>query len=110
MPRGIQNAYIVAEDCCGNITKKIVRLNVLDNVPPVPVCIRNTVVSLVGGVSPGENITKVFAESLDNGSFDNCSPHIYFKVIRMEELLGTINGILTTSRSSAVQMPARRSW
>ncbi|MBK7341030.1 MAG: HYR domain-containing protein [Saprospiraceae bacterium] len=94
LPRGIQNAYIVAEDCCGNITKKTVRLNVLDNVPPIPVCIRNTVVSLVGGGSAGENITKIFATSFDEGSFDNCSPHIYVKAIRMEELLGTINGRL----------------
>jgi hypothetical protein len=94
LPRGIQNAYIVAEDCCGNITKKTVRLNVLDNVPPIPVCIKNTVVSLVGGGSAGENITKIFATSFDEGSFDNCSPHIYVKAIRMEELLGTINGRL----------------
>ncbi len=25
-------------------------------------------------------------------SYDNCQPHVYFKVIRMAELLGTNNG------------------
>ena len=34
MPQGLQNGYIVATDCCGNITKKLVKLNVQDNVPP----------------------------------------------------------------------------
>ena len=38
------------------------------------------------------NYTKVFAGDLDDGSFDNCSSHVWFKVIRMTDLLGTNDG------------------
>lgn len=89
---GVWNGYIVAEDCCGNITKHRVAVNVIDNVPPVAVCDQKTVVSINGNQSPGENFGKVFAKDLNQGSFDNCAPHIFFKVIRMEQLRGTNNG------------------
>ncbi|MBL7821208.1 MAG: HYR domain-containing protein, partial [Saprospiraceae bacterium] len=92
MPVGVQNGYIVATDCCGNQTKKRIALNVFDNVPPIAVCEQKTIVSINGNQSPGENFAKVFAESFDQGSFDNCQPHIFFKVIRMEHLRGTNNG------------------
>ncbi|MEP7196438.1 MAG: HYR domain-containing protein [Saprospiraceae bacterium] len=92
MPEGIQIGYIVATDCCGNITKKRVVLNVIDRVPPQAICRTSTVVGINGNQSPGENIAKVCAESFDEGSYDNCAPHVFFKVIRMAELLGTNNG------------------
>jgi hypothetical protein len=92
LPLGIQNAYIVAEDCCGNITERRVVLNVQDNTPPNSVCIQKTVVSITGGQNPGDNTAKVFATSFNNGSFDNCKPHLFFKAIRMDDLLGTNNG------------------
>ncbi|MBV6471834.1 MAG: hypothetical protein JPMHGGIA_00084 [Saprospiraceae bacterium] len=92
MPVGVQIGYIVAEDCCGNITKKRIALDVQDNVPPVAVCEQRTVVSINGNQSSGENFAKIFAESFDQGSFDNCQPHIFFKVIRMDHLRGTNNG------------------
>ncbi|MBK6544023.1 MAG: HYR domain-containing protein [Saprospiraceae bacterium] len=92
MPIGVQSGYVIAEDCCGNITKKRIALNVFDNVPPIAVCEAKTVVSINGNQSPGENFAKIFAESFDQGSFDNCQPHIFFKVIRMEHLRGTNNG------------------
>ncbi|MGB3085386.1 MAG: T9SS type A sorting domain-containing protein [Saprospiraceae bacterium] len=90
--RGISEATIYAEDCCGNITKKRIAINVPDNTPPIAVCDQKTIVSINGNQSQGENFAKVFAEDLDQGSFDNCSPHIFFKVIRMEHLRGTNNG------------------
>ncbi|MCC6842915.1 MAG: HYR domain-containing protein, partial [Saprospiraceae bacterium] len=92
MPEGIQIGYINAIDCCGNITKKRVVLNVVDRVPPQAICRSITTVSINGNQTPGSNFAKVCAESFDEGSFDNCQPHIYFKVIRMAELLGTNNG------------------
>ncbi|MCC7027164.1 MAG: HYR domain-containing protein, partial [Saprospiraceae bacterium] len=63
MPEGLQNGYIIATDCCGNITKKVVRLNVIDRTPPQAVCRTATVVSLNGNQSPGTNYASVFAES-----------------------------------------------
>ncbi|MFZ1423441.1 MAG: cohesin domain-containing protein [Saprospiraceae bacterium] len=90
--RGIWNAFIIAEDCCGNITKKRIAVNMLDLVPPNAVCDQKTIVSLNGTQSPGENFTKIVAKDLDQNSFDNCSPHVFFKAIRMEQLRGTNNG------------------
>ncbi|MGB5026353.1 MAG: T9SS type A sorting domain-containing protein [Saprospiraceae bacterium] len=90
--RGINEAYIYAEDCCGNITKRRIAINVVDNTPPVAVCDQKTFVSITGNQSQGENYAKAFAEDFDQGSFDNCSPHVFFKVIRMEQLRGTNNG------------------
>ncbi|MBK9107885.1 MAG: T9SS type A sorting domain-containing protein [Saprospiraceae bacterium] len=92
LPLGIQNAYIVAEDCCGNITERRVVLDVQDNTPPTAVCDQKTVVTISGSQSPGDNTAKVFASTFDDGSFDNCNPHLFYKVIRMDELLGTNNG------------------
>ncbi len=90
--RGLNEAYIVAEDCCGNLSKKRIAINVPDNTPPVAVCDQRTVVSLTGNQTQTENFGKVFAKDLDQGSFDNCSPHVFFKAIRMEHLRGTNNG------------------
>lgn len=92
LPVGTQNAYLVASDCCGNISKRSIILNVYDKVPPQAVCISKTVVSLSGNQDPVNNYTKVFAGDLDDGSFDNCSSHVWFKVIRMTDLLGTNDG------------------
>jgi hypothetical protein len=100
LPLGIQNAYIVAEDCCGNITERRVVLNVLDKTPPNAVCIQKTVVSITGTQSPSENVAKVFASSFNNGSFDNCSAHVFFKAIRMDDLLGTNSGSLKDNKAS----------
>ncbi|MBL0238528.1 MAG: hypothetical protein IPQ02_18515 [Saprospiraceae bacterium] len=65
-----------ATDCCGNISKKLVKLNVIDRTPPQAVCRTATVVSLNGNQNPGTNYASVFAESFDEGSFDNCQPHL----------------------------------
>ncbi|NOT37150.1 MAG: T9SS type A sorting domain-containing protein [Saprospiraceae bacterium] len=92
LPLGIQNAYIVAEDCCGNVTEKLIYLNVEDRTPPVAVCDQKTTVTITGNQTPGSNYAKVFATTFDDGSHDNCAPHLYFKVIRMDELAGTNNG------------------
>ena len=90
--RGVNDAYIYAEDCCGNITKRRIAVNVIDNTPPIAVCDQKTFVSITGNQTQGENFAKAFAEDFDQGSFDNCSPHVFFKVIRMEQLRGTNNG------------------
>jgi hypothetical protein len=92
MPEGLQNGQIIAEDCCGNVTKKRIALNVVDNTPPNAACDARTIVSITGNQSPGSNFAKVFASSFNQGSFDNCVPHVFFKAIRMDHLRGTNNG------------------
>ncbi len=94
---GDHEVYIVAEDCCGNISEKKVVVIVLDNTPPTAVCQTQTVVSLIGNASPGENYTTINVSSFDDGSKDNCAAHVFFKAIRMDELAGTINGSNTSS-------------
>ncbi len=92
MRPGLSNVRITAQDVCGNKTVKTVHANVVDNTPPQVVCRTRTTVSITGNQTPGENLVKLYANSLDEGSFDNCQPHVWFKVIRMAELLGTNNG------------------
>ncbi|MBK9643491.1 MAG: hypothetical protein IPO72_19990 [Saprospiraceae bacterium] len=74
MPEGIQIGYINAIDCCGNITKKRVVLNVVDRVPPQAICRSVTTVSINGNQTlTGSNLAKVRAESFDEGSLDNAN-------------------------------------
>jgi hypothetical protein len=89
---GIWNAYIVAEDCCGNVTRKRFVINAQDNTPPSPICNKLTAVSIIMNPNSGESYAQVMAKDLDQSSFDNCSPHVFFKVIRMEQLRGTTHG------------------
>lgn len=88
---GVHTVIFEASDCCGNSTRKEVEVTVVDNTPPVAVCDAHTVVSLTPGVIPGKNYSKIYAETFDDGSHDNCND-VWFKVIRMDELLGTVHG------------------
>ncbi len=99
LPLGWQEVWIVAEDCCGNVSEKKIIIDVQDDVAPNAVCEKRTVVSITGNLSPGENTAKIFAESFNDGSHDNCASHLYFKVIRMDELNGTLSGSNTASSS-----------
>ena len=81
---GAHTAYISAYDCCGNVTVKEVRLRVVDNVPPICIADAHTILSLSGVGSTNQNggNSKIFAETFDDGSFDNCGP-VWFKAVRM---------------------------
>lgn len=64
-------------DACGNVEFCFTEIDVVDDVPPVPVCDEFTVVTLT--VNGGAHI---FAQSFDDGSHDNCSD-VTFDVRRM---------------------------
>ncbi|MBK8295886.1 MAG: T9SS type A sorting domain-containing protein [Saprospiraceae bacterium] len=89
---GFQTADIIITDAFGNVARKTVVLKVEDTTPATAVCVQRTAVSITGNQIPGGNSTKLFAESLDEGSFDNCQQKVWFKAIRMDELLGTTSG------------------
>jgi len=55
-------------DACGNITICNVEVLIEDNLDPVAVCDQHTVVTL-----GDSGVAKIFATSLDQGSFDNCT-------------------------------------
>ena len=57
----------IAEDGCGNLDSCIYNLKVVDDVPPVPICMEFTTISVN---STNEVCLKV--DSLDLGSYDNC--------------------------------------
>lgn len=64
-------------DECGNTGNCFTEIDVKDNVPPIPVCDEFTVVSLTTN-----NAGRVYAETFDDGSHDNCS-EVTFMVARM---------------------------
>jgi hypothetical protein len=73
-----------ATDECGNQSICRELLTIRDARPPVAVCIQNTVVTLTGGQGAGgsDGTARVYATSIDNGSWDNCAIFDY-KVMRM---------------------------
>ena len=68
-----------ATDECGNRSTCTTIVSVTDMTPPVPVCKENTVVSLTI-----DGTARVFAESFDNGSYDECGG-VTFDVRRMDQ-------------------------
>ncbi len=85
---GVYTITYTASDCCGNESEELVRLTVVDDSPPVAACDQHTVVSISStsnGDDPHLGLTKIFAETFDDGSHDNCSNQLWFKVIRMDE-------------------------
>lgn len=73
---GIYQFYYHAYDCCDNVTSAGVYVSVVDGTPPVAITKQDIVVTLIP--NPGSDsiagLTKIFAESVDNGSFDGCGP------------------------------------
>ena len=67
LPEGCVWIKYEVEDACGNRYEQICEVMVMDGTAPVAVCIEFTVASL------GANgYAKIYAESFDNGSWDNC--------------------------------------
>ena len=69
VPFGNYEITYQVSDPCGNITEAFLFLEVIDLLPPVAICDQITAVSL----GPF-GTTMVFAETFDDGSFDNCCP------------------------------------
>jgi len=64
-------------DECGNVSEGTLTVIVKDDVPPIPVCDEHTVATVAT-----ECTARVYAETFDDGSFDNCSD-VTFKVAKM---------------------------
>lgn len=89
IPGGTNIAHIIATDLAGNKTIKEIIVNV-KQILPMPIC-DSTVVSLNGTLTPGFNLAKIFADSIDK-TVDSCHVQLWYKVIRLEALLGTKDG------------------
>jgi subtilisin-like proprotein convertase family protein len=78
-----------AVDGCGNQALYELSITLRDRVPPVAVCDEITEVSITNnGLNPGESCSKLYAESLDDGSYDNCQP-VYFLIAKMNDATAT---------------------
>jgi len=67
---GIYEVYYQATDDCGNVSNNLdnaCRIEVNDEVPPTPICKTLTKLTL-----DSEGFGKIYAESFDDGSYDNC--------------------------------------
>jgi hypothetical protein len=74
--KGIHTFTYTASDCCGNKGTETVNVTVLDKTPPIAIAKQDIVISLVPGYEADGSLNgqaKMFPESIDNGSFDNCS-------------------------------------
>lgn len=76
---GTSTLIFTAFDECNNQSSCTMIVEVTDMTPPIPVCKENTVVSLTI-----DGTARVFAESFDNGSYDECG-NVTFDVKRMDQ-------------------------
>jgi len=72
-PKGVSTFTYVAIDCCKNESRFDINVTVYDRTAPVAVAKQNIVISLTTGGS-NDGIAKLFTNSVDNGSYDSCSP------------------------------------
>jgi hypothetical protein len=77
LPLGCSWIKYTLKDRCNNITEAFTEVRVVDNTPPIAVCDEFTVVTL-----STNGTARVFAETFDDGSHDNCSD-VGFEVARM---------------------------
>lgn len=78
LPLGLNYVVFRAVDDCGNFNDCFTEVEVLDKVPPVPVCDQKTVVSLTL-----DGTAKIEAFTFDDRSHDNCGIS-YFEAKRMD--------------------------
>jgi len=94
VPVGEHTFYYNAFDCCDNTSSEGIVVTVFDATPPVAITKQDIVVSLIPNpgnlIEPG--LTKIFATSVDNGSFDGCGP-VKLEIRRETESCGYNNSI-----------------
>ena len=85
LPVGDNEITYTATDGCGNSASCTMTVTVTDEIDPIAACDEFTIVSL-GIADP----TNVFAETFDDGSYDECSD-VTFEVRRMDNPSGPGN-------------------
>ncbi len=78
LSKGIHTITYEVIDVCGNRTVADKKIEIIDGVPPTPICRTNTKIALSTGTT-----TSVNASVFDEASYDNCG-NVYFKIRRMD--------------------------
>jgi hypothetical protein len=81
-PAGPHTVIYSATDGCGNVSTATRSIEVRDNKVPTAICVEKTVVSLTS-----DGTAKVFAQTFDKGSYDNCGI-LKYRVRRMTPVCG----------------------
>lgn len=84
VPTGNHTITFNVTDDCGNSTSCQTAVTVVDASPPTVVCDAYTVVTL-----NNNGVAQVFAQTFDDGSYDNCSSVVTFEARRMTAACGT---------------------
>lgn len=83
-----QNArYVVRyvnKDECDNQTEGLMEITTVDRVPPVAVCDEITEISVTNNGGVGDGCSTLYAEDLDDGSYDNCKP-VHYLMAKMDD-------------------------
>jgi len=83
-PKGVHLFEYTATDCCGNAARRVIAVSVSDRVAPVAVANQHIVMSLTPD-GTGQGNGKLFANSVNNGSWDACSQYnLYFEIRRVD--------------------------
>lgn len=70
--KGSHTFTYVATDCCGNEGTDNITVTVIDKTPPIAVAKQHIIISLTTDGNHGT--AKLYASSVDNGSYDSCTP------------------------------------
>jgi hypothetical protein len=73
LPKGTHTFKYLAYDCCQNEGEFEFTVIVEDKTPPIAIAKEKIVLSLTTG-GEGQGIAKLFTNSVDNGSYDSCTP------------------------------------
>ena len=89
---GATEVYYQSEDCCGNVGFDTLTVNITDNVAPFAIAVEFIAVKIAPfGSGPEDIKSKLFAESVDNGSFDNCTD-VSLRIRRLDVRCDSENG------------------
>ena len=69
---GIYDAVYTARDLCNNISRDTVVVIIEDLIEPVPICDRNTNITLTNRGGSDEGWADICWQTIDDGSYDNC--------------------------------------
>jgi len=96
VPPGIYDAIYTARDLCNNNSRDTVVVIIEDLIEPVPICDRNTNITLTNRGGSDEGWADICYTTIDDGSYDNCtSDEDLVVLISKSGLNGTFQECLT---------------